>query len=259
MKEFGVCPLIQCNGQPVLPVGLRDEFGIDTAKVFCPKCKNVYHPPPSRSSSRASSISGSNGGGGVGAVDGAAFGTTFPHLFLMTFNNLVPEPLHPDSAYVPRVFGFRVHRSAHQGSGGGGIVGGYLGNGRRVGGSSSYAQRSIANMTSTRVAGGGSHGGNGVPMQEISNEKEEKVRGVEDSGMGAADEVVTTSPKPSKKADSGNDGEQAEEAEEEDREDCAIDKTATANEVNRKREKGDNSDRSSNSSKRQRRSIEAVT
>ena len=56
-------------------------------------------------------------------MDGAAFGTTFPHLFLMTFNNLVPDPHPPDSAYVPRVFGFRVHRSAHRGSGGGGLSG----------------------------------------------------------------------------------------------------------------------------------------
>lgn len=61
----------------------------------------VYHPPPVRS--RAAS---NNSG-----VDGAAFGTTFPHLFLMTFANLVPDPLPADSAYVPRVFGFRLHRN----------------------------------------------------------------------------------------------------------------------------------------------------
>lgn len=47
-------------------------------------------------------------------MDGAAFGTTFPHLFLMTFNNLVPDPLPADSAYIPRVFGFRVHQSVRQ-------------------------------------------------------------------------------------------------------------------------------------------------
>lgn len=47
-------------------------------------------------------------------MDGAAFGTTFPHLFLMTFSNLVPDPLPHDSAYVARVFGFRVHVSARQ-------------------------------------------------------------------------------------------------------------------------------------------------
>jgi casein kinase II subunit beta len=107
-KEFGTCPLAQCQGQPVLPVGLKDEMGADTVKIFCPKCQCVYHPPPIRSRSSSHHGAGSSG------VDGAAFGTTFPHLFLMTFSNLVPDPLPPNSAYVPRVFGFRVHMSARQ-------------------------------------------------------------------------------------------------------------------------------------------------
>ena len=82
-------------------------------KIFCPKCQCVYHPPPVRSRSSH------HGGAGAAGVDGAAFGTTFPHLFLMTFSNLVPDPLPKDSAYIPRVFGFRVHMSARQrGSGG---------------------------------------------------------------------------------------------------------------------------------------------
>jgi len=109
-KEFGTCPLIPCGGQPVLPVGLRDDIGADTVKVFCPKCQSVYHPPPVRSRSNH----GNSGAGGNSGVDGASFGTTFPHLFLMTFSNLVPDPLPADSAYIPRVFGFRVHQSAHQ-------------------------------------------------------------------------------------------------------------------------------------------------
>jgi len=112
-KEFGTCPLVQCAGQPVLPVGLKDEMGADTVKIFCPKCQCVYHPPPVRSRSSH------HGGAGAAGVDGAAFGTTFPHLFLMTFSNLVPDPLPQDSAYVPRVFGFRVHMSARQRASGG--------------------------------------------------------------------------------------------------------------------------------------------
>ena len=86
-KDFMTCPLVQCGGQPVLPVGLKDEMGADTVKIFCPKCNQVYHPPPTRSR-----------GGNSSGVDGAAFGTTFPHLFLMTFSNLVPDPLPAESA-----------------------------------------------------------------------------------------------------------------------------------------------------------------
>eukprot|EP00523_Entomoneis_sp_CCMP467_P016362 CAMPEP_0168784152 /NCGR_PEP_ID=MMETSP0725-20121227/10068_1 /TAXON_ID=265536 /ORGANISM="Amphiprora sp., Strain CCMP467" /LENGTH=310 /DNA_ID=CAMNT_0008834179 /DNA_START=44 /DNA_END=976 /DNA_ORIENTATION=- len=102
-KDFGTCPLVQCQLQNVLPVGLKDEMGAETVKLFCPKCSQVFHAPPVRS--RANT----NGG-----VDGAAFGTTFPHLFLMTFSNLVPDPLPMGTSYIPRVFGFRVHKSARQ-------------------------------------------------------------------------------------------------------------------------------------------------
>lgn len=105
-KDFGTCPLLQCYNQPVLPVGLQDEMGSDTVKIFCPKCQCVYQPPPIRSRSHSLDDIGS------ASVDGAAFGTTFPHLFLMTFHNLVPEGLTPDTSYVPRVFGFRVHKTA---------------------------------------------------------------------------------------------------------------------------------------------------
>ena len=46
-------------------------------------------------------------------VDGAYFGTTFPHLFFMTYKGLVPDP--PEKTYVPKVFGFRVHARSSPG------------------------------------------------------------------------------------------------------------------------------------------------
>lgn len=41
-------------------------------------------------------------------IDGAYFGTTFPHLFLMTYGQLKPQK--PAQGYVPRVFGFKLHK-----------------------------------------------------------------------------------------------------------------------------------------------------
>ncbi|WZZ02131.1 hypothetical protein YC2023_074459 [Brassica napus] len=41
-------------------------------------------------------------------IDGAYFGTTFPHLFLMTYGHL--KPLKATQNYVPRVFGFKLHK-----------------------------------------------------------------------------------------------------------------------------------------------------
>lgn len=271
-KEFGTCPLIQCNGQPVLPVGIRDEIGIDSAKVFCPKCKNVYQPPSSLSSS---SSRGGGGGGhnissgsGGGAVDGAAFGTTFPHLFLMTFNNLVPDPHPPASIYIPRVFGFRVHRTAHRGSGGvavsggGGAVTAGENNGQKVVGVGGGAQRNMT--TSTRTAftgGGGGGGGNGVPpVQEITNgsvKVEVKVgedgEGADEAKAEAAEEQTGIIKVDNKKTDDGD----TEVVAAVEGKECAIDETTTA--ATNKREKGEASDRSSsNTSKRQRQSVEAV-
>ena len=40
-------------------------------------------------------------------VDGAYFGTTFPHLLLMTYPGL--RPPRQQEVYVPRVFGFKLH------------------------------------------------------------------------------------------------------------------------------------------------------
>lgn len=41
-------------------------------------------------------------------IDGTYFGTTFPHLFLMTYPHLKPQK--PSQQYIPRVFGFKIHK-----------------------------------------------------------------------------------------------------------------------------------------------------
>jgi casein kinase II subunit beta len=43
-------------------------------------------------------------------IDGAYFGTTFPHLFLMTYPYI--KPSKPTQSYTPRIFGFKLHKSA---------------------------------------------------------------------------------------------------------------------------------------------------
>jgi hypothetical protein len=40
-------------------------------------------------------------------IDGAYFGTTFPHAFLLAHSHLVPSP--PTQVYVPKIYGFKVH------------------------------------------------------------------------------------------------------------------------------------------------------
>lgn len=92
--EFGRCPRTLCNGQPCLPVGTCDVPRQSTVKTFCPKCQEIYYP---RSKYQ-------------GNVDGAFFGTTFPHLLLMTYPGMRPQ--QSPERYVPRVFGFKLNAAA---------------------------------------------------------------------------------------------------------------------------------------------------
>jgi len=96
-SEFGFCPRIYCQGQPVVPVGLSDTTNQESVKLYCPRCDEVYAPRSSRHDS----------------VDGAFFGTTFAHLFFLTFPELKVR-VPPKESYVPRVFGFRVNKNAYQ-------------------------------------------------------------------------------------------------------------------------------------------------
>ena len=45
---FGVCPRVYCVGCSVVPCGRSDLPGLDTVKLFCPNCNDIYIPPSSR-------------------------------------------------------------------------------------------------------------------------------------------------------------------------------------------------------------------
>lgn len=94
MVEFGRCPRVSCQGQPVLPVGLSDLPRTNTVKLFCPKCQDIFHPKQTRHAN----------------IDGAYFGTTFPHLLLQSHPELVPTK--STQPYVPKIFGFKIHKSS---------------------------------------------------------------------------------------------------------------------------------------------------
>ena len=90
--DFGRCPRVHCEHQLCLPVGPSDLPRLHTVKLFCPRCRDIYHPRHIRHAS----------------IDGAFFGTTFPHLLCQTYPDLLPLP--STSSFVPRIFGFKVHR-----------------------------------------------------------------------------------------------------------------------------------------------------
>ncbi|GFZ02045.1 casein kinase II beta chain 2 [Actinidia rufa] len=119
--EFGRCPRVYCCGQPCLPVGQSDIPRQSTVKIYCPKCEDVYSP---RSRFQNSILYNSCAPGAKVLmtpgrclrcgyfgynIDGAYVGTTFPHLFLMTYGHLKPQKA--SQSYAPRVFGFKLHKT----------------------------------------------------------------------------------------------------------------------------------------------------
>jgi len=102
IAEFGVCPLPDCRGQHVLPVGLSDTLHVHEVMVYCPRCQQVYHPFIKQAHWREINL------------DGAYFGTTFPHLILLMNSNIVPQSsmrVSRPRKYIPRIFGFKIRTS----------------------------------------------------------------------------------------------------------------------------------------------------
>uniref|UniRef100_A0A7S4T5E5 Casein kinase II subunit beta n=1 Tax=Alexandrium monilatum TaxID=311494 RepID=A0A7S4T5E5_9DINO len=95
---YGTCPAVQCEGlnQAVLPIGMSDLLRQSPAKVFCPHCREVYFPASSR----------------LECLDGAYFGTSFAHLFFLTYPQLVPPSI--PAPFVPRIYGFKIHKSVKE-------------------------------------------------------------------------------------------------------------------------------------------------
>jgi len=77
--DFGRCPRVLCYGQPLLPVGLTDVPYEKSVKLYCGRCEDIYSPKSTRH----------------GSVDGAFFGTSFPHMMYMVYPGLLPSKAGP--------------------------------------------------------------------------------------------------------------------------------------------------------------------
>jgi len=77
--DFGRCPRVLCQGQPLLPIGLTDVPYEKSVKLYCGRCEDIYSPKSSRH----------------GSIDGAYFGTSFPHLLFLVYPTLLPPKSGP--------------------------------------------------------------------------------------------------------------------------------------------------------------------
>lgn len=87
---YGTCPRALCDRQKVLPVGLSDALKQSRFKNYCPRCEEVYVP-------KARQVN----------IDGAAFGTSLPHIFLTHYPMAVilPPKIY---FYEPKIYGFKI-------------------------------------------------------------------------------------------------------------------------------------------------------
>ncbi|CAO1629460.1 unnamed protein product [Sympodiomycopsis kandeliae] len=74
-SDFGRCPRVLCYSQPLLPLGLSDLPFQKAVKLYCPRCEDIYSPKSSRH----------------GTIDGAFFGSSFPHLLFMVYPHMLPS------------------------------------------------------------------------------------------------------------------------------------------------------------------------
>ena len=89
--QFGVCPRVMCERFNVLPVAMKEEMKMSRVKVYCPRCQEAYIPKLKNTD-----------------MDGAHFGCSFPHLFLQTYPDLVPNLSNPP--YEPKIYGFKLYQ-----------------------------------------------------------------------------------------------------------------------------------------------------
>eukprot|EP01068_Selenidium_serpulae_P007425 Selendium_serpulae@DN4706_c0_g1_i1.p1 len=92
-KTFGQCPNAYCAGHSLLPIGETDAHNKSIVKTFCPRCNEIYHPRETVQ------------------LDGSFFGTTFPHIFCLVYESMMPQPVPSSSIYIPRIYGFRVNKN----------------------------------------------------------------------------------------------------------------------------------------------------
>jgi len=93
---FGLCSEPEFQDCQVVPVGLSDHLRQGVPLGYCPASGEVHKMPAWGN-----------------FLDGAYFGTTFPHLLLMQNPALHGPQGWPvdDTKYEPRIFGFKVRRA----------------------------------------------------------------------------------------------------------------------------------------------------
>ena len=87
--DFGYCPRVHCQLNPLLPIGLNDQPRMASVKLYCSKCEDLYN---------------------LNQVDiQQLMGHILGLHSQQCFQNFPIQCQYMQKTYVPRVFGFKLH------------------------------------------------------------------------------------------------------------------------------------------------------
>ena len=89
---FKTCPRVVCQKTFCFPIGISDDISINTVKMYCPKCQEIYNVND----------------GSFSVIDGAFFGTHWISK-LIELNPQIHSNEPPNQNYIPRIFGFKIY------------------------------------------------------------------------------------------------------------------------------------------------------
>lgn len=94
--RYGRCPRTACKGTPLMPMGVTNVPNRHSAKLFCPRCADIYDAPDSK------------------RIDGAFFGPAFPSIFLLAYPKYdLRDHFH---AFNFKLFGFDLRNKEFENS-----------------------------------------------------------------------------------------------------------------------------------------------
>eukprot|EP00347_Sterkiella_histriomuscorum_P008996 403342928 len=93
--DFGYCPRVLCEKQPVIPWGESNQVDKSQTRSFCPRCKGLFQPDYLKHQK----------------LDGAFFGPNFAGILSITYPKIIINNKQPKK-FKPQIFGFKIHETS---------------------------------------------------------------------------------------------------------------------------------------------------
>lgn len=88
--KYGRCPRVCCQDAPLIPTGSSNVFGTSKVMLYCPCCRDLYHPADET----------------LACLDGAAFGVGYGEFLYAHFQEELESEMAPRRVFSPNIYGF---------------------------------------------------------------------------------------------------------------------------------------------------------